>query len=137
MSKRIDIINEFINRITKAFGDTHIIERGKISITESDIPCIYIYEDVEQVAKKQWNNYICKLPLQIDIYDRSYDKPYEVGNDYFVSLASAIELDRDFNNLTIDYGMSAKYIDITLDPIVKTSVVYEFTYYEFFANNKI
>lgn len=133
MSKRESIITETLNRLNAVFKNTHIIERGKLDIEESSIPCIYLYEDVENIVRKQWDNYICTLPLQIDIYDRAYDMPYEIGNNYFNTVKSALELDRDYNKIAISYGCILRYVDITLRPLVKTTLVYEFTYNEFFG----
>lgn len=132
-TKRENIINETITRLENQFDSTHIVKRGKVNIQETDIPCVYLYEDVEEVQKKQWDNYICNLPLQIDIYDRAYTNPYVIGNDYISKTRIALEIDRYYNNLVLDYGVVLRFIDITLDPLVKTTIVYEFVYNELFG----
>lgn len=131
MTKRQNIINETISRLNVKFSSTHVVRRGKVNIQETDIPCIYIYEDVEEIQKKQWDNYICNLPLQIDIYDRAYTDPYVIGNNYIEKVKDTLELDRYYNNLVLDYGVVLRFIDITLEPLVKTTIVYEFVYNEF------
>ncbi|MGE4572520.1 MAG: hypothetical protein AB7E09_07240 [Candidatus Izemoplasmatales bacterium] len=130
--KRELIIDETLTRLRNAFRSTHSIMRGKIDIKETEIPAIYLYEDVERISKQQWNTYICTLPLQIDLYDRSYEEPYLNGNVYLRNLRKALELDRDYNKLVVNYGMVARFIDISIKPLMKASVVYEFEYYEFF-----
>jgi hypothetical protein len=132
--KRQKIVDETIKRLKDFFDDKKFtIGRGKVDIKKSDIPYIYVYEDVEQGVKEQYNNTIYTLPVQIDCAFRSYNEPFIDGNEILVQLKQAIELDKDYGKLCIDYRASLRHVDILLSPIVKASVVYEFIYYEFFG----
>lgn len=131
--KRKLIIDEVLNRLKQNFKVP--VKRGVASINDSDVPAIFVYEDVEDIQKKQWNNYICTLPIQIDYYLSDYIEPYVTGNDILEKIIKSIEQqnDRSFNNLVLEYGVVMKFVDIMVAPLLKVVVVYNFVYNEFFG----
>lgn len=139
-SKREAIIAELRRRVAEAKwqNSTPWIYEGDGGVDNVEqFPSVFLYELSEQVASSDVHRkglYQKTLPIQIEYFIKISDRkkiPAE-GRKIISLLASSLELDDRFSDLTIQYYMVGNTIVELREGVVDVVVLYEFVYVDRF-----